>query len=85
MSFVWFIFIGILSGLIAGKLMHGGGFGWVVNLIVGVAGGVIGGWMFGALGIHTTSIIGSLITSVCGAVVLLYIVGLINRSVNKRN
>lgn len=83
MNFVWFIFIGILSGLIAGKLMHGGGFGWIVNLVVGIAGGVIGGAMFDALGIHTTSIIGSLITSVCGAVVLLYIVGLVNRAVKK--
>ncbi len=43
MSFVWFIFIGLVSGLIACKLMHDGGFGWVVNLIVGVAGGVLGG------------------------------------------
>lgn len=64
--------------------MRGGGFGWLVNLIVGVAGGVLGGWMFSALGIHTSSIIGSLITSVVGAIVLLWIVGLINRSVNKR-
>lgn len=38
MSFIWFIFIGLISGLIAGKLMRGGGFGWLVNLIVGVAG-----------------------------------------------
>ena len=84
MSFIWVIFIGLISGLIAGKLMRGGGFGWLVNLIVGVAGGVLGGWMFSALGIHTSSIIGSLITSVVGAIVLLWIVGLINRSVNKR-
>ena len=84
MSFIWFIFIGLISGLIAGKLMRGGGFGWLVNLIVGVAGGVLGGWMFSALGIHTSSIIGSLTTSVVGAIVLLWIVGLINRSVNKR-
>ena len=84
MSFIWFIFIGLISGLIAGKLMRGGGFGWLVNLIVGVAGGVLGGRMFSALGIHTSSIIGSLITSVVGAIVLLWIVGLINRSVNKR-
>lgn len=83
MNFVWFIFIGLISGLIAGKLMRGGGFGWAVNLIVGVAGGVLGGWMFGALGIHTTSIIGSLITSVVGAIVLLWIVGVINRSVKQ--
>jgi uncharacterized membrane protein YeaQ/YmgE (transglycosylase-associated protein family) len=84
MNFLWFILIGLLSGLIAGKLMHGGGFGWIVNLIVGVAGGVLGGWMFSALGIHTTSIIGSLITSVVGAIVLLWVVGLINRSVKKQ-
>lgn len=83
MSFVWFIIIGIVSGLIAGKLMRGGGFGWILNLVVGVIGGVLGGWVFGLFGIHTSSIIGSLITSVVGAVILLWIVGLINRAVKK--
>lgn len=85
MSFIWFILIGIVSGLVAGKLMRGGGFGWIVNLIVGVIGGVIGGWVFGFFGIHTSSIIGSLITSVVGAVILLWIVGLISRSAHKQS
>ena len=43
-------------------------------------GGVLGGWIFGLLGIHTSSIIGSLITSVVGAVVLLWLAGLIARA-----
>ena len=36
MSFIWFIIIGIVAGFVAGKLMRGGGFGIIVNLIVGV-------------------------------------------------
>ncbi|MGL5636789.1 MAG: GlsB/YeaQ/YmgE family stress response membrane protein, partial [Bacteroidales bacterium] len=39
MSWILFIVIGILAGFLAGKIMRGGGFGLVVNLIVGVVGG----------------------------------------------
>lgn len=85
MSFIWYIIIGILAGFVAEKLMHGGGFGLIVNLVVGIIGGVLGGWLFGLFGITTSSIIGNLITSVVGAVVLLWIVGLISRTVNRRN
>ena len=80
MSFIWFIIIGLLAGFIAGKLMRGGGFGWIVNLIVGVLGGVLGGWVFILFGLGSSSIIGSLITSVVGACLLLWIVGIISRN-----
>ena len=79
MSFIWYILIGLVSGAVAGKLMRGGGFGWLVNLIVGIIGGVLGGWLFGILGIHTSSILGSLITSVVGAIFLLWIVGWLSK------
>ncbi|MBD5299322.1 MAG: GlsB/YeaQ/YmgE family stress response membrane protein [Bacteroides sp.] len=79
MSFIWYILIGLVSGAVAGKLMRGGGFGWVVNLVVGIIGGVLGGWLFGILGIHTSSIIGNLITSVVGAIFLLWIVGFLSK------
>ena len=80
MSFIWFIIIGLLAGFIAGKLMRGGGFGWIVNLIVGVLGGVLGGLVFSLFGLGSSSIIGSLITSVVGACLLLWIVGIISRN-----
>jgi len=83
MNFVWFILIGLVSGFVAGKLMHGGGFGLIVNLIVGIIGGVLGGWLFSLLGIYTAGIIGTLITSVVGAVFLLWVVGLLSRTINK--
>ncbi len=78
MNFLWYILIGILSGFVAGKLMRGGGFGVIV-----IIGGVLGGWLFGLLGISTVGIIGSLITSVVGAIFLLWIVGLLSRTVNR--
>ena len=74
MSVIWYIIIGIVSGFIAGKIMRGGGFGLLINLLVGIIGGLLGGWVFGLLGIATGGILGSLFTSVIGAVLLLWII-----------
>ena len=40
------IIIGCLAGFIAGKIMRGGGFGFWMNLLLGIVGGVVGGWTF---------------------------------------
>ncbi len=76
MGFLWFIIIGIVAGFAAGKIMTGGGFGLLVNLILGIIGGVLGGWIFMLLGIATGGIIGSLITATVGAIVVLWIASL---------
>ena len=78
-SWIWFIIIGIVAGFLAGLIMKGRGFGIVLNLIIGIVGSVLGGWIFNLLGITTTSIIGSLICAVVGAVVLLFIVSLFKK------
>jgi uncharacterized membrane protein YeaQ/YmgE (transglycosylase-associated protein family) len=79
LSFIWYILIGAVAGWIAGNLSKGGGFGFWVNLLVGIIGGVLGGWIFGLFGLSTTSIIGNLITAVVGAVVLLWIISLFKK------
>ena len=79
MGFLWFIIIGIVAGFVAGKLMRGGGFGLLVNLVVGIIGAVLGGWVFGLLGITTTGIIGSLVTATVGAIILLWIISLFQK------
>ncbi|WP_137885413.1 GlsB/YeaQ/YmgE family stress response membrane protein [Pseudomonas sp. 2FE] len=81
MSLILFLIIGAVAGWIAGKLMRGGGFGLVGNLVVGIVGAVIGGHLFSYLGVSAGGgVIGSLLTAVIGAVVLLFIVGLIKKA-----
>lgn len=73
MSFIWFILIGICAGAIAGRLMKGSGFGCLINMIVGIIGSVLGGWLLGVAGYSFHGILGSLITATIGAIVFLWI------------
>ena len=60
--------------------MKGRGFGVLGNIIVGVVGALVGGLIFGALGVaRGGGLLGSLITAVIGAVVLLFLAGLIRK------
>lgn len=75
MSIIYFVLIGALSGWVAGQLLRGTSFGWLGNIIIGVIGGVVGGWVFNFFGISVDNGIGgSLITSIAGAVILLWAV-----------
>lgn len=76
LGILWSIIVGILAGAIAGWIMKGRGFGFIVNLIVGLVGSVIGGWIYGLLGFSADSVLGVLLMSVVGAVVLLFILSL---------
>jgi uncharacterized membrane protein YeaQ/YmgE (transglycosylase-associated protein family) len=81
MEFVWFIFIGLAAGWLAGQFVKGGGFGVVGDIIVGVIGALLGGFLFGALGLSAGGgLVGSLIVATIGAVVLLYVVRLIKKA-----
>lgn len=74
------IIIGISAGFLAGKIMRGGGYGCLINLLLGVVGGAFGGWIFNALGIYWGGTIGQLATAVIGAVSLLFIASLFKKS-----
>ena len=76
-----FLLIGAAAGWIAGKLMRGGGFGVIGNIIVGIIGAFLGGWLLGKLGVTLGGgPVGTLVTAVIGAVVLLFVVSLIKRA-----
>ncbi len=80
MSLLFSILIGIAAGYLAGVIMKGRGFGLGVNLLVGIAGAIIGSWLLGELGIYfSAGFIGRLITALIGAIVLLFIIGLFKR------
>ena len=55
-------------------------FGLFIILLAFFVGGVLGGWVFSLFGIAATGIMGSLVTSIVGAIFLLWIVSLLKRS-----
>lgn len=73
-----FIVIGATAGWLAGVLMEGRGYGLVGNIIIGIIGAIAGGFLFGLLGL-----IGSIVTAIVGAALLLLLAWVITKSKNQ--
>jgi uncharacterized membrane protein YeaQ/YmgE (transglycosylase-associated protein family) len=69
---VWFILIGLAAGWLAGQIMGAGSYGVVGDLVVGVIGALLGGFLFRIAGIPMSGgLLGSLVVATVGAVVLI--------------
>lgn len=79
MTWIWFLIVGAVAGWLAGQVMKGRGFGLLGNIVVGVLGAVIGGWLARPLGIAASGLVGTLLVAVGGAIVLLFVVSLIRK------
>ena len=79
MYFLWYLLIGLAAGWIASLIFKGSGSGLLGNLIVGLVGGFLGGWLVSLFGWVPTGTFGTFIASVIGAIVLLWIVSLFTR------
>lgn len=73
-----FIVIGAAAGWLAGVLLEGRGYGLVGNIIIGIIGAIAGGFLFGLLGL-----IGSIVTAIVGAALLLLLAWVITKSKNQ--
>lgn len=79
---IYILIIGGVAGWLAGLIMRGGGFGIIVNIILGIIGGFVGVWLFRVLDISLglgSAILNDLVISFIGAVVVLLIAGLFRR------
>jgi uncharacterized membrane protein YeaQ/YmgE (transglycosylase-associated protein family) len=81
-SLIVWIVIGLIAGWIAGLISRGRGFGCIGNLILGLIGAVLGGWIFTKLGIFGGGTIYTLAAATVGAVVLVVIARLFSGSGN---
>jgi uncharacterized membrane protein YeaQ/YmgE (transglycosylase-associated protein family) len=81
MSFLTWIIVGLIAGLLASFVMGGIGFGIIGDIIVGIVGAFIGGWIFSSMGWNTPfgGLAGTIFVAFIGAVVLLFILGLLTR------
>jgi len=77
---ITFLIIGAVAGWLAGIIMKGGGFGLIINIIVGITGAIIGGFVFGLLGIYSGGFIGSIAIATAGAILLLYIAKIVKKN-----
>ncbi|HOW75271.1 MAG TPA: GlsB/YeaQ/YmgE family stress response membrane protein [Candidatus Competibacteraceae bacterium] len=80
MDLIGFLLIGLIAGWIATNFMRGSGMGLVGNLIIGVIGAFVGGFLFRLMGFAAMGLIGHLITATVGAIVLLYAVQVLKKA-----
>ena len=72
------LFVGLIAGWLAGKVVRGTGFGIIGDIIVGIAGAFVASWLFPKLGFQLgTGMVREIIDSAIGAILLLLIVRLI--------
>ncbi len=76
-SLLVFLFIGLIAGWLAAVLVKGRGFGIVGDIIVGIIGAELGGWIFNAIGWVTYGFWGAVLMAAVGAIVLLIIIKLV--------
>lgn len=78
---IYWIVVGLIAGWLTGVVMKGGGYGVIVDILLGILGGFLGGWIFGRLGIWPAGgMIGSIIVAFVGAVILVWITRLLKRA-----
>ena len=72
------LFVGLVAGWLAGKVVRGAGFGIIGDIVIGIAGAFIASWLFPKLGIAIGSgLVREIIYSAIGAIILLLIVRLL--------
>jgi uncharacterized membrane protein YeaQ/YmgE (transglycosylase-associated protein family) len=79
MSILIWIIVGLVAGVLASMVMGGTGFGIIGDIIIGIVGAFVGGWLFAKLGVSSPfgGLPGTIFVAFIGAVVLLFVLRLI--------
>jgi uncharacterized membrane protein YeaQ/YmgE (transglycosylase-associated protein family) len=72
--------VGLVAGFLAGKLTRGAGYGVVGDIVLGVIGAFIGGFLFRAAGVSAGGTLGSIVVATIGAIVLVLVVRTVKRA-----
>ena len=75
-SLLVILFVGLIAGWLAGKIARGAGYGCITDIILGLVGSLLGGWLFMKLGILGGGFLYSLAAATVGAIILVSIVHL---------
>ena len=85
MDLLTWIVVGLIAGVLASLVMGGTGYGLVGDIIIGIVGAFVGGWLFRQLGVNTpfAGLAGTIFVAFIGAVVLLFVLRLLRRGGNR--
>jgi uncharacterized membrane protein YeaQ/YmgE (transglycosylase-associated protein family) len=73
MNIIWWVIVGLIAGWATGKIMRGAGYGPLMDIVLGIVGAVIGGWIVTALGFGGGGLIYTIIVAILGACILVAI------------
>jgi uncharacterized membrane protein YeaQ/YmgE (transglycosylase-associated protein family) len=77
---IWLV-VGAVAGWLAGVVVKGGGFGLLGDIVVGIIGAFVGGWLLPKLGVHLgVGLVAIIASATIGAVVLLLVLRLVRRA-----
>jgi len=78
MQILWWALVGLVAGWLTGKIMKGGGYGFVLDIVLGIIGAVVGGFIAKAIGISPEGgLIYTILIAVAGAVIVVFLVRLV--------
>ncbi|HEX8408546.1 MAG TPA: GlsB/YeaQ/YmgE family stress response membrane protein [Thermoanaerobaculia bacterium] len=79
MDILTWLIVGLVAGVLASMVMGGTGYGIIGDIIIGIIGAFVGGWLFTKLGVSTPfgGLAGTIFTAFIGAIVLLFVLRLI--------
>lgn len=86
MDLLTWIIVGLIAGVLASLVMGGTGYGIIGDIIIGIVGAFVGGWLFSQLGVSTPfgGLAGTIFVAFIGAIVLLFVLRLIRGSGTRR-
>src|SRR6266581_4463721 len=76
---LWWLVVGLIAGFLASRVMRGGGYGLIGDIVVGLIGAFIGGLLAGLLGLGSFGLIGTIVVAFIGACLLLAILHAVSR------
>lgn len=78
---LYWVIVGLIAGWLAGVVMKGGGYGIIVDIVLGMLGAIVGGWIFSMLGIGASGgLIGGIVVAFIGAVALVAVTRAVKRA-----
>ncbi|HEY3767845.1 MAG TPA: GlsB/YeaQ/YmgE family stress response membrane protein [Candidatus Angelobacter sp.] len=73
-ALIWWIIVGLIAGWLAGKIMKGSGYGTLGDILLGMVGAIVGGWILRILGFYSSGrLISSILVATLGAVFLVWL------------